>query len=615
MADSPSHAPASSPLRVAAGFAVVLAFVALAVASPVAAGTIKGVVRGSSGDGLETITIAAYDEGGASVAAAVTDDRGRFEIDASCTCGVVAWDPAEKWALGYGNNAPTFESSIVSVPTAGTVDVNFDLVPGAVARGRVIEANGFAPDAATVDFYDAATATRLVSTKTGAGGYFSVAIKPGSYKVVAYRSGAAPGFPVFYSAASDFSSATTLQLAAGSPHGGIDFVLPAGGVVSGAVRGENDEAIADAVVRAYDRFGQNVGEARTNALGVYSLTVRNGTYKLVAWDPALGYATGFPGGAPSFESSPQIAVEDLPAVVDFRLAAAGIVGGIVTDSGTGAGLSGIQVAAYGADGARRGEALTDATGRYQLALPAGRMKIGAADFTLTYAGGFYSRAKHFHAAAFIDVVPGSNRSGIDFALAHGAYVTGSVAASSGAAEGVVIAAYDDDGFRITSDVVDATGRYALSLPPGAYKLVAYDPELRFVNVYSGGTPTFEAAERTTYVGDHAYTADFALTPGVMIAGRVSDVAGVALTGLEVAAMNAAGERFATAGVPDGTFHMVLRPGVYRFVAYDLAGRYLTSWYSGAPSLASAIPVTVSNAGAPEIRFTLQRSGRRRAVAR
>src|SRR5688572_7492359 len=75
--------------------------------------------------------------------------------------------------------------------------------------------------------------------------------------------------------------------------------------------------------------------------------------------------------------------------------------------------------------------------------------------------------------------------------AQNASFTGVVRNSTGAALGdMTVQAYNPAGFPVTAST-DSQGRYLLIVPPGSYRLVAYDNTGTFAVSFYGDAPAFE----------------------------------------------------------------------------------------------------------------------------
>src|SRR5688500_4603749 len=78
--------------------------------------------------------------------------------------------------------------------------------------------------------------------------------------------------------------------------------------------------------------------------------------------------------------------------------------------------------------------------------------------------------------------------------AQSASFSGVVRNSSGGALGdMTVQAYNPAGFPVTAST-DSQGRYLLIVPPGSYRLVAYDNTGTFAVSFYGDAPAFELSQ-------------------------------------------------------------------------------------------------------------------------
>jgi hypothetical protein len=172
-------------------------------------------------------------------------------------------------------------------------------------------------------------------------------------------------------------------------------------------------------VRAYKVFGQLLGETSTDAQGRWKLLLVPGTYRLLAFDPSLAFATGFYGDATSFAATQSlIAAEGTSLTAALSLPRAGRIVGSVYAAATNIPLGGMTVLAYDAAGNLASSVTTDASGIYRLALPAGTYRLAAADPAHRYATLFHSNAVSFDSATAITLASSQEISGIRFTLAR-----------------------------------------------------------------------------------------------------------------------------------------------------------------------------------------------------
>jgi hypothetical protein len=209
-------------------------------------------------------------------------------------------------------------------------------------------------------------------------------------------------------------------------------------------------------------------------------------------------------------------------------------------------------------------------------------------------------------------------SAIDFVLVRGARFSGTITDQQTGAPvaGVSVGAFDAAGNIMSVGVTDSSGNFALVVPPGSYKLAAFDNLLRYTTSYGGGAPNYDTAAIFEVSGDTTRHVDFTVTRGIHIAGTVIDSAAafVPVSNVQIGALDLAGDRVATATVHDGVFDLVLAPGTYKLLAVDPEGRFYAMFYNNALTLDTANPIVVHSTGiSSPITMTLIRVVRRRPV--
>ena len=272
---------------------------------------------------------------------------------------------------------------------------------------------------------------------------------------------------------------------------------------------------------------------------------------------------------------------------------AATVSGSVTSAATGNALSGMVVAAYDPSGNLAGSATTDATGLYVLTLPAGAYRLLAYDFSGVYATMFDANAESFETAPLRSVVSSIQ---VSFALVAGGMVSGQVQTTTGVSlPNAVVEAYNLSGTRRGFTTTNASGDYSLVLPPGQYKLVAYDATGTFAASFHSGARSFAEATPVTVSEFASAPVSFALGSAARVTGKTIDAAnGAVLPSILVYAYTPAGALVAvTESDATGTFRLSLPAGDYRFVAADEDRVYATAYYDRGASFSSSNVVVLA----------------------
>lgn len=183
-------------------------------------------------------------------------------------------------------------------------------------------------------------------------------------------------------------------------------------------------------------------------------------------------------------------------------------------------------------------------GTYELFVPAGGYRIVFEDRSGTYASAFYAGAESFDGSTVIELGPGGTLDSIDAAMQRGGRITGTVrdAGTGAALASIVVASYNASGTVRAFTPAATDGTYTLIVPPGAYKVGAYDTSLTYAAQFHSGQPAFAYGAATGVpAGATVAPIDFALRRGGHVSGTVTDRASAApLGGITVAAYDPTG---------------------------------------------------------------------------
>jgi len=281
------------------------------------------------------------------------------------------------------------------------------------------------------------------------------------------------------------------------------------------------------------------------------------------------------------------------SLVTATVSAAPITG-TVTDAETRRALGGMVVAAYDADGFLAATATTDPTGLYVLNVAAGAYRVLAYDPNGLYATSFDANAESFEISPLRSI--GAAGATIDFGLLTGGVISGRVEPALGILGGAVVEAYNLSGTRRSFTTTNASGEYSLVLPPGEYKLVAYDPAgvlaasfYRDARAFTEATPVRVDALGVTG------NITFLLPAAARVSGTVMDaVFHGALPSMLVYAYSSDGVLVATTTTnPAGQYRFSLPAGQYRIVAADPARAFATAYYLDSRSFERAGVLTLA----------------------
>ncbi|MFQ5648682.1 MAG: carboxypeptidase regulatory-like domain-containing protein [bacterium] len=294
----------------------------------------------------------------------------------------------------------------------------------------------------------------------------------------------------FYDDTRNYLEATPLNLAENDTADGIDFGLSEGGKIAGTVIADSDSlplggvhVVAFLVVKP--RFARHV---LTNDDGSYVVeALPTGTYAVRANKP--GYKGEFFDDARKIEDAqfvPVVEPETVPDI-DFGLATASAISGVVTDAADGAPIAGAHVKVFRlaavavVDRHFVRETRTNDRGEYIVQIRPGTylVKAGARGYNAE----FYDDARNRASATPVVVAPDSHTTDIDFDLVKRSSIAGTVLdqVTGEPIAGAIVQAFKErpdrdlalahDGFRAETD---SLGSYLIeNVPSGNYILLAW----------------------------------------------------------------------------------------------------------------------------------------------
>jgi hypothetical protein len=387
--------------------------------------------------------------------------------------------------------------------------------------------------------------------------------------------------------------------------------------IGGTVTQLGGTALPNMTVAAYDTAGSLRASVVTDAQGRYTLTLTEGTYRVLAYDTAGVYATSFYADAESFDTARSIPLTAAQSVssINFGLVRGGFIAGMVTSGSSPVSpRPAITVGAYNLSGTLRGFTKTDSSGAYRLVLPPGTYKVAAYDDVGVYATLFYPASTSFAGAASVSVTADATTT-IAFQLSLGARISGRVAETGGstALAGILVTAYDSAGYLIATASSSISGNYELLLPAGAYRIVFEDRASTYASTYYPSADSFETSMAIEVAaGASRGNIDAAMQRGGRIAGNVRDAeSDAALASITVAAYNPSGTvRTRATTDANGVYALIVPPGVYKAGAYDPGLVYAPQFYTSQPAFLYAGPITITAATTISgVDFRLRKGGR------
>ncbi len=472
-----------------------------------------------------------------------------------------------------------------------TAGIDFALTRGGGVSGTVATTEGGEPpEDAVVLISDLSGTVLAVESTDREGRYRAGPLPAGTYLAWTEARGGFLG--ELYDAAPCFSGdcdltfGTPITVELGADTAGIDFVMAKGSAISGTV---TDEATGEPVtgVRAHvlDEAGDILETGSTDPQGRYEVGgLAPGDYFVRMFDSA-GFSGELHDGVPcpfhdcDLANGTPVTVElgGETGGIDFALTRGGSLSGTVAAE-TGEALSDILVTVFAGNGFRAGSVVTGAAGDYRVdGLATGSYfarTAGGDEFLDTLYGGLpCPRGCDPTDGTPIAVEAGVETGDIDFALALGGTVSGTLTDAAGGAPvgGGLVRIVDRDTSFSTSIFASADGTYSFDgLRAGTYSVYTVNVghfvgqlfddllcPLGNCDLDSGTPVTVELAVETDGV-------DFVLDRGGRLSGAVTAVTGQGLTRVRVDLFDAAGSlldftqtrnlgRFRFIGLPSGSF--------------------------------------------------------------
>lgn len=649
---STSELIAGTPISVTAGATTTGVNYALAPG-----GTLSGVVTSSAtGLPISGVTVSLYSSVGSFVMSVNTDASGNWSVPTGLLPG--SYRARASNTTGYANeiyndisspgSSATTSAIAAGTPiavTAGvaTTGINFALDPGGTVSGVVTSsATGLPIYGVTVGLYTSQGSNVLNATTNASGAWSTTTALPvGSYRA---RTSNVAGFvnEIYDNISSPGTSVSTATLSSGSPitltaggaTTGINFALDPGGTVSGIVTSSaTGLPISGVTVSIYSSVGSLITSATSNASGVWSYTgLSTGSYR-VRTSNSAGYINEIYNNIPSpgvtvstaalIAGTPiNVTAGSTTSGLNFALDRGGTISGVVTSEATGLPISGAIVTVYNNAGSSVGSVSTSGSGvwSFTTGLPAGSYRARASN-SLGYVNEFFdnitSPGNSFVTSALvastpIDVVPATTTTGVNFALAPGGTMSGTITSSATGLpiSGVSLEISADGDSVATTASTNASGVWSVTtgLPTGSYYVSASSNTSGFVNevfnnrtcvgcmLSSGDAITITAPAATSNV-------DFQLSPGGRISGTVTDLgSGLPISGASVSIYTNGGS-FATSTVTDAAGAFLTEDGLPtgQYRAVFLGNPRVTTAYNAVPCVScsvaeSATPISVTSPG-------------------
>ena len=437
------------------------------------------------------------------------------------------------------------------------------------------------------------------------------------------------------------TTGTAIPVTAGATTSGKNFVLAAGGTVTGTVTNSVGGApISNAFLQfavvsttAGATFGQAIfqGGARSDDSGTYSVVLPPGTAFASTGDVVPGFAgqaynslpcPTFPAICPAANGTPIVVTTGATTGnIDFPLVPGpGSISGTVTNAAGGAAINGVQVQLFTPAGTNVGNITTSGAGGYLFTgLAPGSYYVRTNSFNTSFINQLYNGVVCINCnvttsgGSLVPVTTGGTAT-INFSLASGSRITGTItnASTLAAITGIPVQVYNSSGVLLQTVNTNASGLYATpALPAGNYYVrTAVTSAQNFLDMVWNGhlcnpcavsTGDLVAVDGTNNVG----SISFALSGGGTLSGTVTDASagGVPVPLMPIVVFTSTGVvlkttttdssgNYTVAGLPAGNYFVRTNPNA-------LTQNYVTQTYTGMPfngNTTTGTPVDVTVGG-------------------
>ncbi len=593
---------------------------------------------------LTSTSVYVYSSSGSQVTRGYTDSSGVYTTESGLPSGTYYARTSN--SKGYidelynniacpGSCTATSGTAITVTVGMTTSGIDFGLARGGGITGTVTDAGTGLPLAnVDVDIYSSAgsyvtygytNSSGVYTSYRGlsSGTYYARTWNASGYIDELYNNISCPG------GSCTVTSGTPISVTAGTTTTGIDFGLAAGGRISGTVSDAGTGLpLGGVYVYVYNSAGSSMTYGRTDCMGVYTTYsgLPPGTYYARTWN-SLGYIDKLydniscPGGACTVASGTAITVSAGATTtgIDFGMARGGRISGTVTDAGTSLPLAEVAVYVHNSTGGSVTSVSTDSSGVYTTysGLPSGTYYARTSNYQ-----GYFDELYNdipcpggsctVTSGTAISVTLGTTTTGIDFGLARGGRISGTVtdAGTSLPLAGVLVYVYNSSGSQVTNGYTNSSGVYTSysGLSSGTYYAVTWN-SLGYVDeLYNniscpGGACTVTSGTAISVtVGATTTGIDFSLAAGGRISGTVTDAATtLPLDNLQVRVYNSSGTQV-TSGYTDSSGVYVTSSGLLSGTYYARTSNsqgYIDELYNDIPcpggtcTVTSGTPISVT----------------------
>ncbi|MCC7008870.1 MAG: carboxypeptidase regulatory-like domain-containing protein, partial [Acidobacteria bacterium] len=597
-------------------------------------GRIAGTITDGT-TGIPNVSVVVHGTDGSWIMSATTDGSGQY-LTAALPAGsyyVTTWDSGRVDEIynnvtcigGYCNMTG---GTTVAV-TVGNItnNVNFALAAGGTITGTVTNAAGGAPLDVFVGVFNSSGGF-IGGGWSGESGVFEIVVPAGSYYVAVTNAGYAGqvynGVGCLASSC-NVVTGTLVPVSAGGTTGNVNFALVAGGNITGTVTAAATASpVTNYAVQLMSTTNTVLATIFTDGAGVYTFTgVTAGSYYVRTNGVGFNLINQLYNGVQCIGCNVTTSGGTLVSVsggattsnINFALAAGGRISGTVRNATNNAPIANIGAQIFTSTGVQLSTHNTNGSGVYTTSgLPAGTYYIRTSN-SLGFINEVYNDLSCPQAGCTvtngtpITVTLNNITSNIDFSLAVGGVISGTVtnAAGGAALTNLPVQIFNAVGASIGTVNTNGAGLFTTSGLPAATYYLRTNNSAGFIDeLYDNiACPSTAACNVTTgtavSVTAGATTSDrnFALSAGGSISGTVRNASTLAaISGINVQAYASTGSfvKTGTASAADGTYTISgLPPGTY-YIRTAISGAifYLDELYNELP----CSPTCVVTTGAP-----------------
>ena len=398
------------------------------------------------------------------------------------------------------------------------------------------------------------------------------------------------------------TNATKIAVIAGTTTGSVDFVLAAGGTISGSVKNDEDVPLSNATVVVRNSNAQTFAYLTTDTNGEYeAVALRTGLYYVKATCDECNLVSMWFDGVPTMGGdwdiptnayAVSVTAGEATTNINFRLPQGATIEGVIRARADGSPLSGASVYAsmgtpwsgviiavpFSSVHLTLASAVTDSSGKYILqGLATGRYRLRTSD----------SDQNYISQDVMLDVIQGTTRSNVNFKLDEGGVIMGRVTSAGGVPlDDVHINGYLNSAEAVVSRyfntvVTDTNGEYRIpGLRAGTYSVFA-----------SSGENYIRQSKDIAVTAGSPAVLDYELMAGATISGKVTAQGGTPLAGITIPIVDSNGSWLASAQtVSNGEYSVTrLEAGRYFVQARAENTNYVSEWFDDMTDFATQPP--------------------------